>query len=171
MKRERRGWHFLAIPIAAGGVAIALLAGGGALARSTSVLPYPTAEVWPTAIRFLRIDRGATLRERDAESGYLLFDLAEGNKVYKGSFELIRTVDSEGRAATRLVVSLPDLPRHFEIVLLDKLALKLREEYGSPAPAPPRPPSSENEGKKKRPPDAATLPRAPSGELPRPEHR
>ena len=56
-----------------------------AQARSTSVLPYPQAEVWPTAIRFLRIDRGASLREKDAESGYVLFDLPEGGKAYKGS--------------------------------------------------------------------------------------
>ena len=165
MIRERR-W----VPAIAVASAFVLLAGGAALARSASVLPYPAGEVWPTAIRFLRIDRGATLRERDVESGYVLFDLAEGNKVYKGSFELIRTIDSEGRDATRVVASLPDLPRHFEIALLDKLVLKVREEYGSPAPAPPRPPPGE-EGKKKRPPDAGTPPRAPTGELPRLEQR
>jgi hypothetical protein len=164
--RSPRSFALLAVV----GASVALLLGGTALARSSSVLPYPPAEVWPTAIRYLRVDRGATLRERDAESGYVLFDLAEGNKVYKGSLELIRTSDSEGREATRVVASLPDLPRHFETTLLDKLALKVRDEYGSPAPAPP-PPAPGEEGKKKRPPDAGSPPRAPQGDLPRPEQR
>jgi hypothetical protein len=164
--RRARGWG-PGVPLA---LAALVLAAGAALARSTSVLPYPPAEVWPTAIRFLRIDRGATLRERDAESGYVLFELSEGSKVYKGSLELVRTVDTEGRDATRVVANLPDLPRHFEITLLDKLALKLREEYGSPAPPPSRP-SGGDEPRKKRPPDASAPPRAPAGDLPRLEHR
>jgi hypothetical protein len=153
-----------------------LLAVGGraALARSSSVLSYPIQDVWPTAVRFLRIDRGAAIREKDAESGYVLFDLPEGGKTFKGSLELIRTTDGEGREATRVVVTVPDLPRHYEGVLLDKLASKARDEYGSPAPPPPRrAPSSE--GTRRQTPDAGRpfqdLPRMPSGELPRPERR
>ena len=79
-----------------------MLVVGAALARSSSALPYPFEEVWPTAIRFLRVDRGATLREKDSESGYVLFDLPEGGKTYKGSLELIRITDPEGRDATRV---------------------------------------------------------------------
>ena len=68
---------------------------------------------------------------------------------------------------------LTDLPRHFESVLLDKLAVKLREEYGSPAPAAPRsrPPRRRPRAAASPAPDAAALPRAPTGELPRPERR
>jgi hypothetical protein len=149
-----------------------LLVVGAALARSSSALPYPFEEVWPTAIRFLRVDRGATLREKDSESGYVLFDLAEGGKTYKGSLELIRITDPEGRDATRVVANLPDLPRHFESTLLDKLAYKVRDEYGSPAPPPPRAPSTQEDPRRRRPaPDGGAPPRAPRGELPRPEHR
>lgn len=140
-----------------------------AAARSTSVLPYPAADVWPTAIRFLRIDRGATLREKDPESGYVLFELPEAQKLYKGSLELVRTTDPEDRDATRLVVTLPDLPRHFEITLLDKLAAKLKDEYGGPLPPPPRKPVEPP--KKPPPPDGGVLPRPPRGELPRPDMR
>jgi hypothetical protein len=162
--RRRRG-------VAVGRLALLglLLAAASARARSSSVLPYPLAEVWPTAIRYLRVDRGATVREKDLESGYVLFELAEGSKVYKGSLELIRTDDTEGRQATRVVANLTDLPRHFESTLLDKLALKVREEYGSPAPPPPRAPAEE--GRKKKPADAGVPPRAPTGDLPRPEQR
>jgi hypothetical protein len=140
-----------------------------ALARSQSVLPYPLAEVWPTAIRYLRIDRGATLREKDAESGYILFDLPEAQKSYKGSLEFVHTTDGEDREATRIVINLPDLPRHFELTLLEKLTAKVKDEYGSPAPAVPRKPKPEPP--KRGAPDAGVLPRPSQGELPRPERR
>jgi hypothetical protein len=76
-------------------------------------------------------------------------------------------------------------------VLLDKLAIKLKEEYGSPAPAPPKrapgesgkPESGKGDGHKgdghkgdankaegKKPSDG-DLPRAPTVELPRPDRR
>ena len=161
MSRRRPGWA-LAVALAVAALAPLLLAGASALARSNGLFPYPFAEVWPTAVRYLRIDRGATLRERDAESGYVLFDLPEGSKVYKGSLELVLTTDSEGREATRVVVNLPDLPRHFESTLLDRLALKVRDEYGSPAPPPPRSPAGADQGKKKRPPDAGRPPGSPA---------
>jgi hypothetical protein len=153
--------------------AAGLLAGRSALARTSTVMPYPPGDVWPTTIRFLRIDRGATLREKDADSGYVLFDVAEGNHTYKGSLELVRAADGDGRESTRVVASLPDLPRHFETALLDKLALKLREEYGSPAPPPPKSDPEADKGgpSKRRRPDGGSPPRAPSGDLPRPEQR
>ncbi len=152
--------------------AVGLLAGRSALARTSTVLPYPPADVWPTAIRFLRIDRGATVREKDPDSGYVLFEVAEGTRTYKGSLELVRAVDGEGRESTRVVASLPDLPRHFETALIDKLGLKLQEEYGSPAPPPPRPSPDEDKGSsKRRRPDGGSPPRAPTGDLPRPEQR
>ncbi len=109
-----------------------------AQARSMAVLPYPMDDVWPTAVRFLRIDRNCPIRERDQASGYILFDYADGAKTYKGSLELIRTTDGEGRVTTKVAIALPDLPRHFEEMLLDKLSAKLREERGSPPPRSPR---------------------------------
>jgi hypothetical protein len=122
---------------------------GAALARSTSVLSYPVADVWPTAVRFVRVDRGYTVKEKEEEAGYILFEMPEGTKTYKASLELIRATDDLGRDATRAAISIPDLPRHFEVMLLDKLAAKVREERGSPAPPPPpRKPQEE------RPPDA-----------------
>jgi hypothetical protein len=153
------------------GAALAVvLVAGAAHAKSNQVLSYPPADVWPAAIRYLRIDRGATLREKDAESGYVLFELPEEKKTYQGALELVRTTDSEDREATRLIVNLPDLPRHFELTLLDKLATKIKDEYGPPAPAPAkRPPDAPPP---KRPPnDSGVLPRPERGELPRPERR
>jgi hypothetical protein len=121
-----------------------------AVARSASVVPYPVADVWSTAVRFIRVDRNYVVREKDQGSGYILFDVTEGGKAYKGSLELIRTTDDDGRDATRAALSIPDLPRHWESMLLDKLGAKLREERGSPVPAPPRRPHPDP-----RPPDGA----------------
>jgi hypothetical protein len=122
---------------------LVLTASGPALGRSAAVLSYPVPDVWSTAVRFIRVDRGYVVREKDQGSGYILFELNDGGKSYKGSIELIRATDEEGREATRASVSLPDLPRHWEGMLLDKLGLKLREERGSPAPAAPRKPPAE----------------------------
>jgi hypothetical protein len=114
------------------------LAARPALARSTAVLSYPLTDVWSTAVRFVRVDRGYTVREKDEESGYILFEMVEGPKTYKASLELIRATDDQGRDSTRAAFSIPDLPRHYETMLLDKLAAKVREERGSPAPPAPR---------------------------------
>ena len=70
------------------------------------------------------------------------------------------------------MVTLSDLPRHFEGVLLDKLAIKLKDEYGTPAAPPPRKPPPAPPPEAGRKPGAdASVPRVPQGELPRPERR
>ncbi len=140
----RTGHHLLVAALL-----LALLA-GPARARSASLLPYPVADVWSSAVRFVRVDRGYTLREKDQASGYILFELTDGGKSYKGALELIRATDDDGRDATRASFSLPDLPRHWEAMLLDKLAAKVREERGPPAPPPPR-----KRPEERRPVDAA----------------
>ena len=104
------------------------------------VVQYPISDVWPTAVRFVRIDRNCVIREKDEASGYILFDCPEAGKLHKGSIELIRASDGDGRDITRVVATLPDLPHYLEQLLIDKLAAKLREDHGSPAPAPPRKP-------------------------------
>lgn len=143
-------------------------AGGAALARSAALLSYPIGDVWAGAVRFIRVDRGYPIVEKDEGSGYVLFELAEGAKTYKGSLELVRATDDAGRDSTRAVFSVPGLPRHFEAMLLDKLSAKVREERGPPAPPPPRdrpsPPPSSDKPAAPAPPDAGApsgLPRAP----------
>ena len=112
-------------------------------ARSVGTVPYPIADVWPSAVRFLRIDRNCVIREKDEAAGYILFDYPEGQKLHKGSLELIRTGDADGRDITRVAASLPDLPHYIEQLLIDKLSTRLREDHGSPAPPPPRKPAPE----------------------------
>jgi hypothetical protein len=125
-------------------VALTLVGLGAGLptadARGVGTVPYPVADVWPSAIRFLRIDRNCVIREKDEAAGYILFDYPDGQKLRKGSLELIRTSDNDGREITRVIALVPDLPHYIEQLLIDKLAVKLRDDRGSPPPPPPRKP-------------------------------
>ena len=128
----RRRFHFLLTALAAS----SWLAPTVTWARTMEVASYPIVDVWPAAVRFLRVDRSFPIREKDESAGYILFDYADGPKPCKGALELIRATDREGRDATRIAISIPDLPRRYEQMLLDKLAAKLREDHGPPAPPP-----------------------------------
>jgi hypothetical protein len=86
----------------------------------------------------MRVDRNFPIREKDESAGYVLFDYTDGPKPCKASLELMRATDGEGREATRLAVTIPDLPKRYERMLIDKLEVKLREDQGPPAPAPKR---------------------------------
>lgn len=126
-----------------------------AWARTHEISPYPITSVWPAAVRFLRVDRSFPIREKDEGAGYVLFDYTDGPKPCKASLELIRTTDTEGREATKMAVSIPELPRRFEQMLLDKLSAKIREDEGPPAPP------ARKSDKPTAPPDAAATPPAP----------
>lgn len=151
------GRRALTLGLLAGAVLAAPV--GAALARSGTLLPYPIGDVWSSAVRFIRVDRNYPVVEKDEGSGYVLFELAEGAKTYKGSLELVRAADPEGRDATRAVFSVPGLPRHFETMLLDKLSAKVREERGAPAPPPPKERPAEKPAPSDKP--DAGIPRAP----------
>ena len=147
-----------------------------ASARSTAALPCPSSNVWAAAVRFLRVDRGCPIREKDEAAGYVLFDYAEGGKSYHGALELVPLTDDDGRVSTQVSLSLTGLPKRFEGALLDGLATKVRDERG-PAPMPLRRPARSEASDKDRPrdkdrehdgakspvaPDAGGLPRIPT---------
>jgi hypothetical protein len=156
-----------------------------ACARTTAETAYSPGEVWSTAIRFLRIDRGFQILERDAEAGYVLFGYVDGETKARGAFEILSKRDEKDRLTTILVINIPDVPHHVERLLLDKLDRKLREELGSPSPTrrdPPRDGDKDDSGKngrgdekdKKRDegkPGKGDLPRAQESDIPQAEHR
>jgi hypothetical protein len=106
----------------------------------TRVLPYPWPHVWPTSIRYLRVDRGYTIVDSDPEAGYVLFDFETGERKARGSAELFATEDGSGRPSVQIKVSTDGGPVHLPHAIVDGLAQKLRAERGQPAPAPPPPP-------------------------------
>jgi hypothetical protein len=120
--------------------AAAVLPRREASARSQVELAYPAEDLWSTSVRFIRVDQEFPIKERDQDAGYILFQFVDGEKKFKGALELLPFEDAQGRSATRVVVNLPDLPRHFEGLFLDKLTRKIKDERGSPTPAPSRKP-------------------------------
>jgi hypothetical protein len=106
-------------------------------ARSEDDFPYPPAQVWNAALRMIRVDLGYEVQERDEAAGYLLFTYDDAGRRSPGSMELVK-VGGDGRP-TKIVFQLRDMPRYHELNLLEKLARKLRAEYGDPPR--PRPPA------------------------------
>jgi hypothetical protein len=109
----------------------ALLAGLSprAHAKKIETLPYPFADVWPAALRFLRIDEGYTIAERDDQAGYIVFKFvpAGTKREAEGSFEIVRH-----GAATELIAALPSMPAHHERALVERFVAKLTREFGKP---------------------------------------
>lgn len=134
-----------------------------AMMENHRVLSYPFEQVWPTAIRFLRVDRGFDVTDRDVEAGYVLFDFPiDGDRRGNGSLELFRTEDASGRPSVSVSISTGAGPIHMPNTLLDGLAAKVREERGQPAPPPPKdqpkPPAPPKEGEE---PDDGSVPLLP----------
>jgi hypothetical protein len=127
-----------------------LLATGVAEARSEKTLAYPRDQAWPAAVRFIRVDAHLKIVEKDADAGYVIFELHEENKTFRGSLEVIDT-EKDGRHVIRFVMQIDDRPQWVEIDMLNKLERKLRAELGSPAPAP-TPNKDEPPPKKEDPP-------------------
>jgi len=134
----RRAGLALAVVLAAGLTGAALPAWG----RSEKTLAYPRDQVWPTAVRFLVVDERVKITEKDAEAGYVVFELRDEGKVFRGALE-VATVVRDGRSEVRFVLQIADRPSWLEIAMLRRLEAKLRAELGSPAPAPAPPPRDE----------------------------
>jgi hypothetical protein len=112
------------------------LAPAGADARSEKVVGWTAARVFPTAVRFLRVDEGVTIVEKDAEAGYVLFELSDEGKTFPGSLELA-TFERDGVERLRIVIHIEDRPEYMEVGMLDRLERKLRDQLGpAPKPAP-----------------------------------
>lgn len=118
------------------GIVLALLlATSNAQARSERTLAYPREPAWAAAVRFIRVNAGLKVIEKDAEAGYVIFEFKEENKTFRGSLELIETTKSD-RKLLRFVITIEDRPAWVEEELLTKLERKLRAELGTPSPTP-----------------------------------
>jgi hypothetical protein len=121
-------------------------------ARSEKMLAYAREQAWPAAVRFLVVDERVKITDKDEGAGYVLFELHDDGKTFRGSLELIVT-EHDGRKVVRFVVQIEDRPTWLELRMLDRLERKLRAELGSPTPAPtPKPPEPPKDDKKDPPP-------------------
>jgi hypothetical protein len=112
-----------------------VLASSTAYARSEKTLAYEREPAWATSVRFIRVNAGLKVIEKDAEAGYVIFEFKEEKKTFRGSLELIEVV-KDGRKALRFVMTIEDRPSWVELEMLTKLEQKLRAELGAPAPSP-----------------------------------
>jgi hypothetical protein len=140
-------------------LATLLVAPAAASARTERTFGYQADKVWPTAVRFIRVDEGAKITEKDAEAGYVMFELVDDGKTYSGALELVVADDETGPRVT-IVIRIEDRPAYLEAGMLTRLEKKIRADLGS-APARKPPP----EKKKPAPPEK----KKPDGGDPPPE--
>jgi hypothetical protein len=115
-------------------VLIGIAVCGNAEARAERRLTYRASQLWSSAVRFLRVDLGYKIVEKDKETGYLLFEYKDAGRAHQASLELIPAV-YEGHKIVRARVRIEGMPSYVEAVLLDKYLRKLKNEYGEPPPA------------------------------------
>jgi hypothetical protein len=99
-----------------------------ASARTLAEVPYSRAQTFSAALRYLRVDLGYEVTEKDPDAAYLLF--AYGTGKSEGARGAIEVVQREH--GVRVFVSLPKLPSYHEEVLKQGLMRKLVDEYGEP---------------------------------------
>jgi hypothetical protein len=111
-------------------LAALLLFGGTAGARVDGDSEYSKAQTYSGALRFLRVDLGYEVVEKDPEAAYLVFKYTasgQGKSESTGTLEVV-----EAGERVRVFVRIPRMPEYHERMLRDGLLRKLREEYGTP---------------------------------------
>jgi hypothetical protein len=100
-------------------------------ARVDGSSSYTKAQTYSGALRYVRVDLGYDVVEKDPDAAYLIFKYtAPGTKdAATGTLEVV-----EAGGSVRLFVSLPRLPEYQERIFRDGLLKKLRDEYGPPPP-------------------------------------
>ncbi|MCA9597092.1 MAG: hypothetical protein KC776_27450 [Myxococcales bacterium] len=114
---------------AAGLVLASVMSATGASARVEGDSEYSKALTYNGALRYLRVDMGYEVVEKDPDAAYILFRYEPpGHKQpTNGSVEIVETRDD-----VKVFVQLPQMPSYHETVLRDGLMKKLRTEYGAP---------------------------------------
>src|SRR5690348_15104406 len=100
---------------------VALFSSRGADAKVEVDSDYTKTQTYNGALRYLRVDLGYEIVEKDMDAGYILFrfDPSRNNNPKSGSLEVIETKDR-----VKVVIQLPQLPSYHETVLRDGLLKK-----------------------------------------------
>ena len=92
---------------------------------------YSKAQTYSGALRYVRVDLGDEVVEKDPEAAYLIFKYAAPggakNSSVTGTLEVV-----EANGGVKRFVSMPRMPEYYERVFRDGLLKKLRDEYGAP---------------------------------------
>ena len=106
-----------------------------ARARVEARSDYSKSQTFSGALRYLRVDLGYEVVEKDETAAYLLFKyplVGKRDITHQGSIEVI-----EAGSAVKLFVQMPQAPEYQERLLRDGLMRKLQQEYGAPPPKTP----------------------------------
>ena len=118
----------------------ALFFAQSATARVGGDSEYSKAQTYSGALRYLRVDLGYEVVERDPEAAYLIFRYQLPGQNKGSATGTVEIVDADGHV--KLFVQIPTMPEYHERVLRDGLVKKLHDEYGAPPhkplPAPPQ---------------------------------
>lgn len=110
-----------------------LLLSGMAEASISRELTYSERIVWRCAVRFIRVDNGYRILEKDKDTGYVLFEYSDSGRTTNGAIEVLKVVKNN-REYVRVQLNLHGQPKYVESLLFNKLERKLKSEYGM-APA------------------------------------
>jgi hypothetical protein len=103
-------------------------------ARAQTDLPYSVGDAFSTALRFVRIDRGCKVVDKDSDAAFVAFECEDEGKTRRGSLEIFKVA-----TGVRMQVTLGDETHGMELRWLELYERKLREERGVPLPPPPPP--------------------------------
>lgn len=122
-------------------VDLALTWNANAYARARTDLPYDLDAAFSTAVRFVRIDKGCKLIDKDAQAAFVTFACDDGAQEKRGALELFKVPDG-----VRAQITLGDDTHGMELRWLELYERKLRDEHGTPPPRP-RPAPAASTGK------------------------
>ena len=117
---------------------------GRARARVEADSGYTKLQTYSGALRYLRVDLGYEVVEKDPDAAYLIFKYSPNGQPKTVSTGTVEIVATDTRV--KLYVQLPRMPEYHERVLRDGLMKKLREEYGVPPPRTEKKPSPPDAG-------------------------
>jgi hypothetical protein len=110
-----------------------------AVARVDGSSAYTKVQTYSGALRYVRVDLGYEVVEKDPEAAYLIFKYTppggSKNSAVTGTLEVI-----EAGGGVRVFVNLPRMPEYHERIFRDGLLKKLKDEYGAPPPSAKKPP-------------------------------
>jgi hypothetical protein len=124
--RESNAFEWLA---SLGLAACILLRGSVLQARAEAEIGYTKEQAFSASLRYLRVDLGYEVTEKDADAAYVLFRFVPDGQRDRtmGSVEVVEV--GEG---VKLLVQIAQMPGYYETVLCDGLVRKLQQEYGDP---------------------------------------
>jgi hypothetical protein len=125
---------------------VVLLIAHSATARVGGDSDYSKQQTYSGALRYLRVDLGYEVTERDPDAAYLIFRYQLPGQNKATATGTVEIVDADGHV--KLFVQIPTMPEYHERVLRDGLVRKLHDEYGTPArkpvaPAPEKKPEAD----------------------------